>query len=91
MKLELGKKFWIVTTAAIVIVTLFVVGRNLLHAVKIKRQINLLEREGVYYQEKITHDSTLIDRLRYDDYLEEYARENYHMVRPGEHIYIIEE
>ena len=40
MGFEVGKKFWIAATAVIVVVTLFVVGRNLLHAVKIKRQIN---------------------------------------------------
>ena len=37
MGFEVGKKFWIAATAVIVVVTLFVVGRNLLHAVKIKR------------------------------------------------------
>ena len=42
MGFEVGKKFWIAATAVIVVVTLFVVGRNLLHAVKIKRQINAL-------------------------------------------------
>ena len=30
-------------------------------------------------------------RKKYDDYLEEYARENYHMQRRGEHVYIIKE
>ena len=40
MGFEVGKKFWIAATADIVDVTWFVVGRNLLHAVKIKRQIN---------------------------------------------------
>lgn len=45
MGFEVGKKFWIAATAVIVVVTLFVVGRNLLHAVKIKRQINALNRE----------------------------------------------
>ena len=35
--------------------------------------------------------STLLERLRYDDYLEEYARENYHMQRSDEHVYIIKE
>lgn len=79
MGFEAGKKFWIAATAVIVVVTLFVVGRNLLHAVKIKRQINALEREREFYRARIEQDSTLQERLRYDDYLEEYAREHYHM------------
>ena len=91
MSFEVGKKFWIAATAVIVVVTLFVVGRNLLHAVKIKRQINALNREKEYYQEKIGQDSTLLERLQYDDYLEEYAREMYHMQRRDEHVYTIKE
>ena len=91
MGFEVGKKFWIAATAVIVVVTLFVVGRNLLHAVKIKRQINALTREQSYYSEKIAQDSTLLERLKYDDYLEEYAREYYHMQGRNEHVYIIRE
>lgn len=91
MKIQFGRKFWIVATAAIVVFTVFMVGRNALHAVKIKRQINVLTRERAYYSEKIEQDSTLLERLRYDDFLEEYARENYHMQRRGEHVYIIKE
>lgn len=91
MKIQFGRKFWIVATAAIVVFTVFMVGRNALHAVKIKRQINVLTRERAYYSEKIGQDSTLLERLRYDDFLEEYARENYHMQRRDEHVYILKE
>ena len=91
MKIQFGRKVWIVATAAIVVFTVFMVGRNALHAVKIKRQINVLTRERAYYSEKIEQDSTLLERLRYDDFLEEYARENYHMQRRDEHVYIIKE
>lgn len=66
MGFEVGKKFWIAATAVIVVVTLFVVGRNLLHAVKIKRQINALNREREFYRARIEQDSTLLERLRYD-------------------------
>ena len=81
MKIQFGRRFWIVATAVIVVFTVFVVGRNALHAVKIKRQINALTREQSYYSEKIAQDSTL----------EEYARENYHMQGRNEHVYIIRE
>ncbi|WP_295940400.1 septum formation initiator family protein [uncultured Alistipes sp.] len=91
MKIDLGKKFWVAATALIVIVTLFVVGRNALHAVQIKRQISDLEQEKARYRERITQDSTLLEQLQYDDYLEEYAREHYHMQGPGEHVYILKE
>lgn len=91
MKIQLGRRFWIVLTAVIVVFSVYVIGRNALHAVKIKRQINRLEREREFYVGKIAQDSTLLEQLRYDDYLEEYAREHYHMQRRNEHVYILEE
>ena len=91
MKIQFGRRFWIVLTAIIVVFSIFVIGRNALHAVKIKRQINELERQYDFYVEKIAQDSTLLERLRYDDYLEEYAREHYHMQRRNEDVYILEE
>ena len=91
MNIRPGRKFWIAATAIIVVLTLFVVGRNALHAVKIKGQINALLREELFYRERIAQDSALVEQLRYDDYLEEYARENYHMQRRDEHVYIVEE
>ena len=84
-----GKRFWIVATAIILVFTIFVVGRNLLHAVGIRREIGALERKRATYLQRIAEDSTLIERLQYDDYLEEYAREHYRMQRRGERVFII--
>lgn len=89
MALRLDKKFWIVGTLIILVFTIFVVGRNLLHAVKIRREIGVLEQERDLFRRKVERDSTLLEQLKYDDYLEEYAREKYRMQKPDEHIYII--
>ena len=70
MDAQVGKKFWIGATLLIVILTLSVVGRNVVHAIRIKRQINALEREKAAYQARIAEDSTLLEHLRYDEYLE---------------------
>ncbi len=91
MNIHLGRRFWIAATAFIILFTIFIVGRNALHALKIKRQIKVLTREEAYYREAIARDSTLLERLRYDDYLEEYAREHYRMQRRDEHVYIMED
>lgn len=91
MSLQLGKRFWIVATATIFILSAMVVGRNAVHAVKIKRQVNALAREEQYYRSRIEQDSTLLEQLRYDDYLEEFARENFQMQRADEHVYILKE
>lgn len=91
MKADWSKRFWVVATALIVLFTLLVVWRNGVHALRIKRQINRLETEKERYRQQITQDSTLVEQLRYDDYLEEYAREQYNMQGPDEEVYIVEE
>ncbi len=91
MKVQPGRRFWIAATTVIVVISVLLVGRNLLHAIKIKRQISVIEREQDLYRARIEQDSTLLEQLRYDDYLEEYARENYHMQRRDEHVYVIED
>ncbi len=90
MKIELGDKFWIAVTAVIMVLTVILVGRNVAHAVKIKRQIVALSAERDRYAAKIARDSALIEQLRYDDYIEEFARERFRMQRPNEKVYIIE-
>ena len=61
MNIQLGRRFWIVLTSVIVVFSLFVIGRNAIHAVKIKRQINTLEHERSFYVEKIALDSALLE------------------------------
>lgn len=90
MKLQVGRKFWIAATVGFMAFTGLVVGRNLLHVLQIRKQIGLLRSEQQRYRARIEQDSTLIEHLRYDDYLEEYAREHFHMLRPGDRVYVIE-
>lgn len=91
MGFEVGKKFWIAATAVIVVVTLFVVGRNLLHAVKIKRQINALEREREFYRARIEQDSTLLSACATTTIWRSMPARTDHMQRSDEHVYIIKE
>ena len=91
MKITFGRRFWIVTTAIIVLFTLIFVGKNVLRAIRIKREVVQLEQEADYFKGRITSDSTLGERLKYDDYLEEYAREKYGMQRPNEDVYQLSE
>lgn len=84
-----GKRFWIVLTTVIVAVTALSAGRNLLHAWRIHRQIRLLEEQRALYLERIARDSTLLEALKDNDFLERYAREHYYMHRPGEKVYIV--
>ncbi|MCM1151490.1 MAG: septum formation initiator family protein [Alistipes sp.] len=85
-----SKKFWLTVTGSIALFTLFIMGRNAVHAIRIKRQINVLHRQEETYRAKIAADSALLEQLRYDEYLEEYAREHFRMRRTDEHVYIVE-
>ena len=91
MPLRLGHRFWIAATAVVAVFTACIVGRNALHAIGIQRRIGRLQRERAAYAEQIARDSALLERLRYDEYLEEFARERYRMHRPGEEVYIVPE
>ncbi len=86
-----GRLFWIVLTVAVAGFTSYVIGRNLLHIWNVSRDMAALNREAEIYRSSIEADSTLLEQLQYDDYLEEFAREQYNMLRPGEELYIIEE
>lgn len=89
MEISIGKRFWVVITTVVLLITAFVVGRNALHAFKIKHQMRELTRKKEFYQEKITRDSTLLRQLDYDDYLEEYAREQFRMQHPKEEVFYL--
>lgn len=86
---RIKKYFWIALTAVIALFSVSVIARNMLHAYKISRRISAMQSEQAEYLRSIERDSTLIERLRYDEYIEQYARERYRMQRPDEQVYIV--
>lgn len=86
-----SKRVWFAVTAVIFIYTAALTVRNLFTFFRTERRISALEEQRDYYLERIREDSTMLERLTYDEYLEQYARERYHMQRPNEYIYIVEE
>ncbi|MDR2886260.1 MAG: septum formation initiator family protein [Rikenellaceae bacterium] len=84
-------RVWVITIAAFVLLVTFFDNDNLLDRWKIKGRIRDLERQRDYYQSRITEDSTLLNNLKDDTFLEQYARENFRMRRAGETVYLIEE
>ncbi len=91
MKGKVGGIIWVVATAIVVVVTSYIIGRNAVHAMKIRSQINTLQDERESYLEQIERDSTLLENLQYDDYLEQYAREEYNMQRGDEELFLMED
>ncbi len=90
MARDVRKIVWRVATALIIVYTTLVVARNLVHAFKIKTQINALMQERRRFEERIERDSMLLEELQYDDRLEKYAREHYRMQRPGDRVFYVE-
>lgn len=90
MASKLTKTLWVTLTVVAVGFTALVVGRNLLHIWQTSRQLKMLRKEGAHYREEIRRDSTLVEELRYDNYLERYARLRFGMLRRGEQVYQFE-
>lgn len=82
---------WRLLTAAVFLFMFFLIGRTCIQIIRTYAEIHRLNTEKEFYLEAIEDDSLLIERLKYDDFLEQYARENFHMQRRNEHVYIIEE
>ena len=84
-------KIWKVAIAVIIIYTAVLTVRNLITVITVKHRMWGLEDQKEAFQARITEDSTMLEHLKYDEYLEQYARERFHMQRPNEYIYIVEE
>jgi cell division protein FtsB len=91
MKRSLSKYLWLGLTAVIFIYTAVVIVRNLVVIVRVNSRISNLEEQYDLYRSRVDQDSTLLEQLKYDEYLEQFAREKFHMQRADEHIYIIED
>ena len=91
MKRSLSKYLWLGLTAVIFIYTAVVIVRNLVVIVRVNSRISNLEEQYDLYRLRVDQDSTLLEQLKYDEYLEQFAREKFHMQRADEHIYIVED
>ena len=86
------KGFWekyrlwvIITIAFLLIITVFS------KAMAIRRRIKVMQKEQQYYRERSKEDSTFLENLKQDWFLEKYARETFYMKGRGEEIYLLEE
>jgi cell division protein FtsB len=91
MRRSLSKYLWLGLTAVIFIYTAVVIVRNLVVIVRVNSRISNLEEQYDLYRSRVDQDSTLLEQLKYDEYLEQFAREKFHMQRADEHIYIVED
>ncbi len=90
MSKQWSKRIWFCVTAVIFIYTAALTVRNLITFIKTEHRISKLEELRDHFLYRIHEDSTMLEQLKYDEYLEQYARERYHMQRANEYIYIVE-
>ena len=89
-KLFKDRRLWLITFAVFILLITVFDRNNLIDAWKLKQENKELETQKEYYQQKITEDSLILENLKDDRFLEEYAREHYLMKRDGETLYLIE-
>lgn len=85
------RKLVIGTTVVFLLFILLLDKNSFVGGLRTKKAIDDIRRKKAYYQEKIRDDSTLLENLKDDAFLERYAREHFLMKRPGEQIYVIRE
>lgn len=88
---RIAKYIWRGVALIFVLVTGYVIVRNVLSIIDYRWKISDLQEEKARYQESITADSTIIEQLKYDDGLERFARERYRMHRADEQVFITED
>lgn len=91
MNSSISRKIWKGIAAVIFVYTAVLTVRNLITVFKVEHRIGRLKEQEELYRQRIEQDSTLLERLNYDEYLEQYAREKFHMQRSDEHVYVMED
>ena len=87
---KIGRRAWMIATAVIFVYTAVLTVRNVITLVRVNHSASLLEQQCDIFSERIRQDSTTLEHLRYAEYLEEYARDRYHMQRVGESVFVVE-
>ena len=91
-RLRVINYFWIAVTIFMAICTLYVSIFTIRDTVRMNSQIAVLDKDIARYKAKIESDSIFIESISKDpSFMEKYARERYHMQRPGETVFILEE
>ncbi len=83
------RRFWVIAILVIVLLVMLFDRDSIVERIDTKQHISELESQRDYLQQQITADSTLLENLKNDDFLEQYAREHFLMKRPGETLYLL--
>ena len=82
--------FWVTLTVAIALYPVFVSVRTVRDMSRTNALRAELEAEVAALEAEIARDSTFVEQIQHSpEFLETFAREQYHMQRPGETVYIL--
>ena len=84
-------RLWVIITIAFLLIITVFSKNTVLEAMAIRRRIKVMQKEQQYYRERSKEDSTFLENLKQDWFLEKYARETCYMKGRGEEIYLLEE
>lgn len=83
--------FWGTMTAVIAVCTLIVSVSTIVDMIRTSNNSRAVERKIANLEAKIARDSAFIEKITTSpEFMEQYARETYHMQRKGETVYILE-
>ena len=83
------KRFWIIAVVIALVVMVFMSGRYVVECFRLRRDISALTKEVEFYRAKIAEDSMMLENLKYDEYIEAYAREHYNLQKRDETVYVL--
>ena len=78
------------TIVVFVLLILFLDRNSYMDRREVKKEIEKLKAQRDYYLDRIREDSTVIEKLKDDEYLEQYAREHFLMKRDSDVVYVLE-
>lgn len=85
-------KWYIGVVLFFILWMLFFDEYNVIRVERDKRTLKNLKVDNLYYKEKIKQDKDKLYKMRNDpDELERFAREQYHLKKPNEEVFIIVE
>lgn len=84
--------FWVTLTIVIAIATIVVSVNTLFSMGRTRANRKVVEHKIANLERKLENDSIFIERITNSpEFMEEYARETFHMQRKGETVYILED
>lgn len=81
---------YVFTSLIFVFWMLFFDEHNFISQVKLKLEVNQLQKDQEYYQQEILKVRSDLEELKTDDrHLEKFAREKYKMKKPDEEVFVL--